>query len=77
MHVQTNLKRANLLHPHSYKLSIYMVTKETKGLLLVLFSLIYIQTMKKQSLYLDNDDSVIETSGTALVLIFLLTEVFQ
>lgn len=54
-----------------------MVTKETKGLLLVLFSLIYIQTMKKQSLYLDNDDSVIETSGTALVLIFLLTEVFQ
>ena len=36
--------------------------KETKYLLL--FSLIYIQTMMKQSLCLDNDGSTIETSDS-------------
>ena len=50
--VQTDSICASYLHDH----------KETKCLLW--FSLIYIQTMMKQSLCLDNDGSIIETSDS-------------
>ena len=43
---------------------IYINTEETKCLYFIRFSLIYSQTTKKQSLCLDNDESIIETSDS-------------